>query len=452
MTAGGTASVSCGVDSEIGRLQTVLVHRPGPELKRIAPHARGGLLFDTLPWASRAQQEHDAFARALHERGVEVLYVTELLEEALEGQAARDDAVAAAVADPCLGDSLRGQVRAHLESLDPGALARALVIGLARQEFRAGRGLVYEMLDRRDFVLEPLPNMVFVRDSSVWVGSRVAVAGVGDPARRRESELIRVIYTHHPRFAPARRLCEPGLAFLAGGDVLHLGPGVVAVGVRGRAAPAEAERLARGALADGLAHAVLAVPLPENDRLDTVCAVVGQGAVMMRPGLAYTLRAHVLTSRGEEFRVSRPRPFLEAAAEALRIDAVTVVSTGADSATGAWGPWDERGNALMIGPGVAVCHERNVETRARLEALGVDVAQVPGSELASGRGGPRCMTCPVRRDPAGSADGAEAALPARPAARLAESAAPEPWGPARALAGPGRVGDGAPSGATSGSA
>lgn len=404
-----------GVDSEIGRLRTVLVHRPGLELRRVTPRLRERLLFETLPWACRAQQEHDAFTQSMRDQGVEVLYLSELLQDSLEYQRARQKAIATAVAEPALGAELREQVRGYLEDLRPEELAQVLISGLATEDLPGGRGLVFQLLDRRDFVIEPLPNLVFTRDMSFWVGDRPAVASVAAPQRRREAGLLAVIYDHHPRFAGAKRLYGPGLEQLEGGDVLALAPSVLAVGVGQRTTPAGAERLARLVLDAGLAHTVLAIPVDQRSGagcgpgsgagsgagyLDTLCTVVDAGAVVMHPSVAYTLTAHLITARPDGIRVSRPQPFLEAAAQAIGIDRLTVIDTGLDPVSGRRGQWDDGGNALALGPRLVMVHERHTETIRRLEAAGVEVIRVPGSELASVRGGPRGMSCAIGRDPA----------------------------------------------------
>jgi arginine deiminase len=396
-----------GVDSEVGKLRTVLVHRPGLELRRITPRSASRLLFDTLPWIGRAQQEHDSLARVLRDHGVEVLYVTELLQDALEYQPARNVAIASVLASAALGDELRAQVRARLDDMDPEALAQALIAGLTPDELRMGRGVVFELLDRHDFVIEPLPNLMFSRDSSVWISDRVAVTSLVTSQRRRESKLIQVIYDYHPRFAGTKCLYGPDLEHVDGGDVLLLAPSVIAVGVGERTTSAGVERLARRVFDAGLAHTVLAVPLERRGAagyLDTICTLVDVDTVVMYPRLAFTLIAHTITPRPQGMRVSRPQPFLEAAAQAMGIERLKVIETGLDPVAAPRVQWDDGGNALAIDRGVVVCHERNIETNARLEAAGFQVIPVPASELASRRGGPRCMACPVTRDPAASPD------------------------------------------------
>jgi arginine deiminase len=419
-SAGGIVGHTHGVDSEIGRLRTVLVHRPGAELKRITPRSSGQLLFDALPWIGRAQQEHDAFTQVLRDQGAEVLYVTELLQDCLEYQHAREKAIASVLADDALGDELRTQVHGHLDALGPEALAQVLIAGLTPGELRIGRGVVFELLGRHNFVIDPLPNLVFSRDSSVWISDRVVVASLATAGRRRESELLRVIYDHHPRFAGIKCLYSPELEHLDGGDVLLLAPSVIAVGIGERTTPAGAERLARRVFDAGLAHTVIAVPIDQHGQaghLDTICTVVDLDTVVMYPALAFTLTAHTITPRPDGMRISHPQPFLEAAAQAMGIERLKIIDTGLDPLTGPRGQWDDGNNALAIGRSVAVCHERNVETNSRLEAAGITVIRVPGSELGSRRGGPRCMSCPVGRDPAGIPDSypalGEAGQPAR---------------------------------------
>jgi arginine deiminase len=391
------------------------MHRPGPELQRITHRHKDRLLFGTLPWLSRARQEHDILSQVLRDYGVEVLYLTELLQDALEYEPARNEAISRAVADAGLGDELRCQLRRHLEGLGPEALAQVLIAGLTPDELRLGHGVVFELLDRHDFVLDPLPNLVFTRDSSFWIGDQIAVASLARDRRRRESDLVSVAYRYHPRFAGTQWLYNPEFEHVDGGDVLLLGPGVIVVGVGQRTTPAGTERLARHAFDAGLAQTVLAVPMSQHDgcgHLDTVCAVVDVDAVIMHPAVAYTLTARSISPKDDGMRVSRPQPFLEAAAQALGIDRLHVIDTGTD-VCGPDGNWDDGSNVLAIGRRVVISHERNSQTNARLEHAGIRVIPVPSSELGSVRGGPRCMCCPAGRDP--SADTYDALTGTSPA-------------------------------------
>ncbi len=396
-----------GADSEVGRLETVLLHRPGPELKRLTPRNNDKLLFDGIPWVGRAQEEHDEFAAALTDHGVEVLYLIDLLAETLATPVARDECIDAVLADPRHGDTLRATLAAHLRDLHPDDLAQTLTAGLAHEELRGrqGSGLVYSLMDRHDFVIDPLPNLLFTRDSSVWVRDHVAITSLAMPARRRETTLTSAIFTHHPRFTGTAHVYDSGLELVEGGDVLLLAPGIVAVGTGERTTPAGVERLATNVFAAGLAHTVLAVPIAQERatmHLDTVCTMVDTDAVVMYPNVADELIAIALTPAPDDgggIDIAPPQPFLVAAAKAMGIDTLRIIDTGLDPVTAEREQWDDGNNTLAIAPRLAVAYERNVETNARLEEAGIEVLRISGSELGSGRGGPRCMSCPVRRAP-----------------------------------------------------
>src|SRR5215218_10551412 len=197
-----------GVDSEVGRLRTVMLHRPGPELKRLTPRNNDKLLYDGIPWVGRAQDEHDAFAQALRDHGVEVLYLADLLGSALQVEAARRETISAVLADPRLGESLHRAVHSYLDGLHPDDLALTLMAGLAHEEMSPVGGLTYRFMDRHDFVIDPLPNLLFTRDSSVWIRDSVAVTSLAMPARARETQLTELIYTFHPRFVGADKVYD----------------------------------------------------------------------------------------------------------------------------------------------------------------------------------------------------------------------------------------------------
>ena len=367
---------------------------------RLTPRTKDRLLFPGLPWVARAQHEHDIAAECLRDRGVEVLYVMELLQDVMEYPSARAEAIAAVLSAPYLGERLRADLGSHLAGLDPEELAHVLVAGLTPEEFRPGCGVVFGLLDRHDFVIAPLPNLAFLRDTHAWTGHEVAVASL-EPARRREAALIRCLYRHHPRFAGVACSYGPEQEPLDAGDLLQIAPGVIAAGISERTTAAGVERLASRLFEANLATKVLAVPLrqvPEGTRLDTVCTMVDSDTVLMFPALGYVLQAHVITCVGGELRLSRPMPFLESVAQAAGVEAVTVISTGVDPPVAARRQWDDGGNALAVDRRVMLCYERNVETNARLEAAGVEVIRVPGNELGWARGGPRSMSCAVSRD------------------------------------------------------
>jgi len=395
-----------GVDSEVGTLRSVILHRPGAELTRLTPRNNDALLFDGLPWVARAQEEHDAFAALLRSRGVEVLLLSDLLIEALASGAARIQGIAAAVDARRLGLPLAQELSAHLRGLPPPELAYVLMAGMTFTELPftadADTSLVRRMHTHDDFVIEPLPNLMFTRDSSFWIGPRVAMTSLALPARIRETSLTDLIYAHHPRFLGVRRAYESHTAPVEGGDVLLLAPGVVAVGVGERTTPAGAEALARSLFDDDLAHTVLAVPIAQERatmHLDTVCTMVDVDAAVMYPAITDSLSAFTLTRTPDGIRISDAALFVKAAAAAMGIDRLRVIDTGLDPVTAEREQWDDGNNTLALAPGVVVAYERNTETNARLTDAGIEVLPIAAAELGTGRGGPRCMSCPAARDP-----------------------------------------------------
>src|SRR3954447_4110042 len=391
-----------GVRSEVGRLRTVMLHRPGPELKRLTPRNNDELLFDGLPWVDRAQEEHDAFAAVLRSRDVEVLYLSELLAETLDQADAREQAITSTLADLRLGDRLRRYLRGLASDLSPHDLAAVMMAGLRNDEVEGSGSLVTALLPDQEFLVSPLPNLLFTRDSSVWVQDRVVITSLAMHARRRETQLTELIYTFHPRFAGVERIHGWQKEHLEGGDVLALADGVLAVGVGERTTPAGAERLARTVFDEGLAHTILAVPI-DQDRatmpLDTICTMVDTDAVVMCPNVAHRLAALAVRAGSDgDLVVDGPVPFLEAAAKAMAIDQLRLIDTGLDPVTAEREQWDDGNNTLAIEPKVAVAYERNEQTNARLAEEGIEGRAIAGSELGSGRGGPRCMSCPISRD------------------------------------------------------
>jgi arginine deiminase len=398
-----------GADSEVGRLGTVMLHRPGPELKRLTPRNNDRLLFDGIPWVARAQDEHDGFAAALRDHGVEVLYLMDLLTETLASEAARHRAIDTALSSLHLGDTMRRWLGPMLHDASPSELAAHLTAGVRNDEVRGGFGLVTSLLSDYDFLIDPLPNLLFTRDSSVWVRDHVTITSLAMPARARETQLTELIYGEHPRFAGTPMLHGWRNEHVEGGDVLLLAPGVLAIGVGERTTPAGAEQLAREVFAAGLAHTVLAVPIAQERatmHLDTVCTMVDVDKIVMYPNVADSLTAYAVTQAagtGDELAldVADAEHFLIAAAKAMGIDTLHQIDTGLDPVTAEREQWDDGNNTLAIAPRIAVAYERNDETNDRLEESGIEVVRIAGSELGSGRGGPRCMSCPISREPLG---------------------------------------------------
>ncbi|MDD1708116.1 MAG: arginine deiminase [Methanoregulaceae archaeon] len=412
-----------GVFSEVGRLRKVMVHCPDLSLRRLTPGNHDDFLFDDVIWVDRAIQEHDAFVRIMREEGVKVYYLQELLAESLAAdEAARQWLLSRVANEHTVGISAVDAVRICLMEMTPADLAKHLIGGLTADELECiyMEGLSRFSLTSAEsgpdtFILPPLPNTLFTRDSSSWIYGGVTLNPMFWPVRRLEVMNVAAIYRGHPMFRDAHfttwypsagddSMAENlGQSSLEGGDIMPIGNGTVLVGMGERTHAGMIEQVARVLFVSKAVEQIIVAPMTRDRahiHLDTVFTMLDKDTVTVFPDVVNEMQAYRITPGDERsvFTVTKEESFLRAVTEALDIDHLKVIPTGGDKYEAAREQWDDGNNILALKPGVVIACNRNTCTNRNFRDAGIEVLEFEGSELGRGHGGGHCMTCPLVRD------------------------------------------------------